>query len=205
MPAFPTFGIDSIATIALARELSSTLQVPVKPKLLQQHNTIASFAAQINRGAANSKALVRVDANTARWSLSPQDKVTDASLCLPMQIGLLSQALANNGQRYVHEIRLRFSSSLDAAQRAFEQVVKAHDVLRLSFHSGVGAHPFVQAVHSDIDSILSACSDVGHAWSADQIREAAAQIVSSEKWPLFRAHWSQKGNEVLLQLVLHHA
>ncbi|KDN40599.1 acetyl-CoA synthetase-like protein [Tilletiaria anomala UBC 951] len=211
--SFQSLGVDSISSIALAKQLAEALKQPVRARDVIQQRTISALADFLQGPKSTSQgdedAVVNVDPSFAAdaMRLSQQDLVAKARLCIPMQIGMLSQALVSEGKKYVHVFHFRApSGDAVAVQTAFTVLIGAHDIFRLTFHPNRGQHPWLQVLHSDSQIIAEKCVRVDHClWDAQALSQIAKDIASLEHFPRFRVNIVPSEDGSLVQLVMHHA
>ncbi len=199
-------GVDSISVIALARALSKELGVSIRPQRILEQPTLAGISDVVetsrNGSAGGTKqAAARISRDDLAWSST--DTVTPAQPCLPIQVGLLSQAIAMEGTRYVHDFDFVTERSVENVEAAFKAAIVELDVLRLTCHYVGGEHPWICVVHSDTAYVASNClkSSRNRSTGVSQVKKSIAEAEGL----LWSAEISRSSDKTLIRLVSHHA
>lgn len=195
---FVRLGIDSIASIALAQRLSRALGVPVRPRLVVENDTVEALDAALGDGP------VQAGVDASAQIAGSATLTVEVLPCLPMQVGMLSQALASQGQLYVHD----FAVTLPTGAQPYSTLlgaIRAWDVLRVTFslvpeesaartaqRRGLA---WAQTFRHDVAAVLANALDSGRHDLA-----AVRKLVAKGAQP-----WAVQVHPTHLTLVLHHA
>lgn len=195
---FLRIGLDSVASIALAQKLTQALGIPVRPRMVVEHNTVMALDTVLGQNQGQQS-----DYATDQKPADDHDQVLP---CLPMQVGMLSQALASEGKLYVHDFTVPLPRGA-GIHAALLRAIRAWDVLCLSFSltpdngrksQGQGHHgglKWGQTVRRDHATVLASALDLG----ANNLNETHALIAQGSQ------PWAANVKESHITLVLHHA
>ena len=73
------------------------------------------------------------------------------NFCTPLQQGLLLESIGSEGKLYIHHHLFAIAADkVDATAKAFQELIRRHDILRTSFH--IVDETLIQVVHEDSTS-----------------------------------------------------
>ncbi|PWZ02123.1 putative ferrichrome siderophore peptide synthetase [Testicularia cyperi] len=164
--SFHRLGIDSISAIRLVKslrnagfavtvaELMSAPYISALAEKQQQGSHSASTAedkahddgAELKRWTKKLRASV----DPATLEVSEDDTIEAILPCTPLQTGMIAQTLARSGLIYFHHHAFRIAKSREEVAGAWKRLVERLDILRTTFHTADGSHPWVQVVHTAV-------------------------------------------------------
>ncbi|RDW69259.1 hypothetical protein BP6252_08279 [Coleophoma cylindrospora] len=177
---FFRLGIDSVIAIRFAQKLRA-IGFAVSSSDVARYPSIALLSEHISSAMNNSVNEISPKSSSATSDLdiyksklpvfSSDDVIQEVYACTPLQTGLLTQTIANEGRLYVHHPALQLAGDVDIQKlkEAFATVVENHDILRTTFHYMDSEILWISAVHSQ--SIID--------WTEVQVEESAEASIKS--------------------------
>ncbi|KIM49051.1 hypothetical protein M413DRAFT_438219 [Hebeloma cylindrosporum] len=159
--SFFSMGLDSIKSVGMAKSLknagfpitstellrNSTLKNLVKYLELEKPSNQEYSEAEKNFAGLSREVLAEVDKQGVRLGIEDLVRFYPTTA---LQTGMLSQTVGSQGALYVHAFPVLVSGPIDLIrmQGAWNMAVRAHAILRTTFHFATEAGVWVQAVHS---------------------------------------------------------
>jgi ferricrocin synthase len=150
---FATLGLDSVTSIALARQLKDTFQVRIPISAILRNPNVATLASCISsdgsvkevRGASTFFSQAFVD--ETRTSFTTQSKTVGQVLpCTPLQEAMLSSGHLS----YYNKVILRLQIPIGRMKAYWAEMVRRHGILRTCFVTTSDVkHPIAQVVLED--------------------------------------------------------
>ena len=147
---FATLGLDSVTSIALARQLKDTFQVRIPISAILRNPNVATLASSISsegtvkevRGAKTFFSETFV--NETRASFATQSKTVGQVLpCTPLQEAMLSSGHLS----YYNKVILRLQIPIGRMKAYWAEMVSRHGILRTCFVTTSDTkHPIAQVV-----------------------------------------------------------
>ncbi|KAJ3053452.1 hypothetical protein HK097_004236 [Rhizophlyctis rosea] len=219
--SFFQLGIDSINAIRLSTALR-TARMDIAVSQIMKHQSASRLAefAQSNhflklteeRSIEVSKLPEAVESairEDAANLIANDDRIVKIYPCTPLQEGMIAQTLSGAGGLYFNFFTLELMKSTDVERllRAFENVIRANDIFRTTFHlTNDTNHVYVQAVHEKarLDIHRESCDEEGLETAAHQYAEAQAKTQNLSKPPLCFGIFISP-SRTILQFGVHHA
>ncbi|KAL2039087.1 hypothetical protein N7G274_008136 [Stereocaulon virgatum] len=215
--SFFSLGIDSITAIHFARCLRRS-GIECSSADVMRHSCIAALANHVSairsqNGHSKKLADSEEDERLTTWlrkapTFGPQDAITDAFICTPLQSSMLTQTLASNGNLYVHHHAVRLSNEIDLThlKRSWECLAAHTEILRSTFHFSQTDGVWLAAVHRErkVD-----WNERDVAFSAPNPHELLQSFAFREEVDFTSLPWKltiwKAPKDVVLVLSMHHS
>lgn len=150
---FATLGLDSVTSIALARQLKDTFQVRIPISAILRNPNVATLAScissegSVKRAEAAGTFFSQAFVDETRTSFTAQSKTVGQVLpCTPLQEAMLSSGHLS----YYNKVILRLQIPIGRMKAYWAEMVRRHGILRTAFVTTSDMkHPIAQVVLED--------------------------------------------------------
>ncbi|KAL1311274.1 hypothetical protein AAFC00_001462 [Neodothiora populina] len=164
--SFFALGLDSISAIRYAKAVRSLLGVSLDVSTILRRSSVARLATAIESSSSLPATSMGNHSTSARASTvgtslgshvienfgAHNKTVVSVLPCTPLQEAMLAESSAGSNTAYFNRTLFKLSCDVSRLRKAWEEMVKRHDILRTAFaESDDARYPYLQVVLSEIE------------------------------------------------------